>query len=399
MRRGAGGTARSYFTVLQAVPGFTLQPILAGRYHDEFEHVDGEWRFTDRLILPDLIGDLSHHMAIRRLGLIVRFGVVVPSYGRFGEPGAVRRLVATVESLGYESAWFADHVAIPGYAVGWVPPPQLEPLVACSVGLGATERLRFGVDVLVAAYRHPLLLASMAASADQLGGGRLTLGIGVGYLEGEFAALGVPYADRGAITDETLAILRAAWTEPGPLSYAGRHFSFDDVHVGTRCRQPGGVPLWVGGNAPRALRRAATLGDGWHPLWPSPEEYTRDRAVIESLRSEAGIDRPFTFSYSCPRGAVLASPFRGDRRPAPQGSPSRPEYGYVPPVPRAPDGGRRFTGTVEELLDDVEACARAGVEHLALRFWTSASDLTEDGLVEQLTRFATEVMPGAGTNR
>lgn len=336
----------------------------------------------------------------------MRFGVVVPSYGRFGEPGAVRRLVATVESLGYESAWFADHVAIPDYAVGWVPPPQLEPLVACSVGLGATERLRFGVDVLVAAYRHPLLLATMAASADQLGGGRLTLGIGVGYLEGEFAALDVPYASRGAITDETLTILRAAWTEPGALSHRGPHFSFDDVHVGSRCAQPDGVPLWVGGNAPRALRRAAALGDGWHPLWPDPEEYARDRAVVESLRSDAGIDRPFTFSYSCPRGAVLDAPARvapasagSERAPGSTARPSRPEFGYVPPVPRTREGRPRFTGTPTELLDDVEECARAGVEHLTLRLWTSASDLTEDGLVEQLTRFATEVMPGAVTNR
>jgi probable F420-dependent oxidoreductase len=329
----------------------------------------------------------------------VRFGVVVPSYGRFGEPGAVRRLIAAVESLGYESAWFADHVAVPGYASAWVPSPQLDPLVACCVGLGETTRLRFGVDVLVAAYRHPLLLASMVASADQLGGGRLTLGIGVGYLEGEFDALGVTYAQRGSITDETLAIMRAVWSEPGPRSHRGEHFSFEDVHVGTRCAQEGGVPLWVGGNARRALRRAAALGDGWHPLWPDPKDYARDRAVIESLRQASGIDRTFTYSYSCPRGAVLDEPFDGDPRPAPHAVPTRPEYGYVPAVPRAPNGRPRFTGTVAELRDDVDECARNGIEHLTLRFWTSASELTEDGLVEQMTRFATEVMPDAASHR
>jgi hypothetical protein len=236
----------------------------------------------------------------------------------------------------------------------------------------------------------------MAASAHELGGGRLTLGIGVGYLEGEFDALDVAYAQRGSITDETLTIMRAAFTEAGPLSYRGEHFSFEGVYVGAPNPGKSGVPLWIGGNARRALRRAAELGDGWHPLWPDPTEYARDRAVIELLRSAAGIDRPFTYSYSCPRGAVLDEPFGGDPAPAPRPAPSRPEYGYVPPVPRASNGRPRFTGTVAELREDVDVCARNGIEHLTLRFWTSASDLTEDGLVEQMTRFATEVMPGAG---
>lgn len=324
----------------------------------------------------------------------MRFGVVVPTYGRFGDPDAVLRLVHHAEALGYEGAWFADHVVIPDYATGWLPPPQLEPVVACCVGMGATTRLRFGVDVLVAPYRPPLLLAKMAATADQLGGGRLTLGIGVGYLEGEFAALGVPYEQRGGITDETLAILRAAWSERGSLAHHGEYFDFDGVHLGVACAQRGGVPLWVGGNAPRALRRAAELGDGWHPLWIAPEQYARARAEIERRRSEAGIERPFTFSFSCPRGAVLDasrdwSEDAARRVPAP----TRPEFGYVPPLPRAPDGRPRFTGTVEELLDDVHAYAAAGVEHLTLRFWTSGHDLAEDALMQQMTRFATDVIP------
>ncbi len=323
----------------------------------------------------------------------MKFGVVVPSYGRFGDPAAVLELVAAAEDLGYDGAWFADHVLIPDYATSWLPPPQLEPLACCFVGMGRTTRLRFGVDVLVAAYRHPLVLASTAASADELSGGRLTLGIGVGYLEGEFAALGVPYEHRGAITDEWLEVLRHVWSTPGPVSFRGPRVSFDGVHLGARPVQTPGVPLWVGGNADQALRRAALLGDGWHPLWPTPDGYAAGRARIAALRHEAGIDRPFIFSYSCPLGRVLDREVaHWDPPPSPV-APSRPEYGYVQPLPRAPDDRPRFTGTPEQLVADVAAFAAAGVEHLTLRFWTSAVDLDVDGVVEQMARFATDVVP------
>jgi probable F420-dependent oxidoreductase len=323
----------------------------------------------------------------------VRFGVVVPSYGRFGEPATVLRLIGVAEELGYEGAWFADHVVIPDYATDWLPPPQLEPLACCFVGMGATTRLRFGVDVLVAAYRHPLVLAKTAATADQLSGGRLTLGIGVGYLEGEFAALGVPYAKRGAVTDEWLRVMRRVWSTEGPVSFAGDRVAFDRVHLGVRPAQYPGVPLWVGGNVAPALRRAALLGDGWHPLWPTPGGYAAGRKRIVELRAEAGIDRPFTYSYSCPLSRVLEREVTHWDTPPLPGAPSRPEYGYVQPLPRAPDDRPRFTGTPEQLVADVEAFAAAGVEHLTLRFWTSAVDLTADQLVEQMARFATDVAP------
>lgn len=326
----------------------------------------------------------------------MRYGVVVPSYGRFGDPELVMRLVRAVEVLGYESAWFADHVVIPDYATDWLPPPQLDALTCCGAGLGATTRLRVGTDVLVAPYRHPLLLAKTAATADQLGGGRLTLGIGVGYLEGEFAALGVPYGERGAITDECLRVLRHVWTERGPVSFHGTHVRFDAVHLGVTPAQPGGVPLWVGGNIPRAQARAARLGDGWHPLWPQPDAYAAARRRILELRAHDGVDRPFVFSMSCPSGAVLDAPRdRWDEaRPA---RPARAEYAYAPPVPRAPDGRPRFTGTPDQLAADVTTYADAGVEHLVLRFWTSARrDMIVDQLEEQMARFAREVAPLVG---
>jgi probable F420-dependent oxidoreductase len=327
-------------------------------------------------------------------------GVVIPSYGRYGDPAVVLRLVAVAERLGYDGAWFADHLALPDYATAWVPPPVLEPLAACAVGLGTTTRLRFGTDVLVAPYRHPVALASSAASIHALGGGRLVLGLGVGYLQGEFAALGVDYAERGAITDDALDVLRSLFTgESVTLHPASGRFPLEAVRAGV-VGGIGGPPLWVGGNAPVARRRAAVRGDGWHPLWPTPDAYRAGRQEIEQARADAAIDRPFTFSMSCPRGAVLDAPrdwsedatAAGRARAA---GPSRPEFGYVPVIPRTERGRPRFTGTPDELGEDLEAYAAAGVEHLVVRFWTSALDLAEDALVAQMTRFATEVMPGA----
>jgi probable F420-dependent oxidoreductase len=316
----------------------------------------------------------------------VRFGVVVPSYGRLGDPEAVARLIVAAERLGYEGAWFADHLVVPDYATGWLPPPILEPLSTCAFGAGLTSRLRFGVDVLVAAYRHPLVLASTAATIDRLSRGRLVVGVGVGYLEGEFAALGVPYEQRGDITDEHLRLLRDAWTTSGPVG---------GVHPGVQPEAPG-VPLWVGGNITRALRRAAELGDGWHPLWPTPEDYAGGRRRIHELRARAGIARPFTFSYSCPLGRVLDRP-RDDWGDVADPHPTRPEFGYVPPLPRAGGGRPRFTGTPEQLADDVAVFAAAGVEHLTLRFWTSGVDLDAAGVEAQMDAFATEVMPEFGS--
>lgn len=321
----------------------------------------------------------------------VRFGVVIPSYGRYGDPELLIRLVRTAERLGYEGAWFADHVVVPDYAVSWMPAPQLEPLTCCLVAIGATERIRVGIDVLVAPYRNPVLLAKMAATADRFGPGRLVLGIGVGYLRGEFEALGVPYDTRGAMTDEYLEFWRHAWTAPDPIAFAGKFVTVDAVHLAVKPTD-GGIPLWVGGNIDRALRRAALLGDGWHPLWPTPERYASARARIVELREAARVERPFTFSFSCPAGRVLDAP--KDAWVVPEPVPlARPEYGYSPTVPRDADGRPRFTGTADQLIEDVRVYAGAGVDHLTLRFWTSTVDLSPTELEEQLERFATEVIP------
>ena len=218
----------------------------------------------------------------------------------------IRRLIGDAERLGYDSVWFGDHLIVPGYAVRQTDPHWYEALSCAIFGMGITDRLSFGMDVLVAPYRNPILLAKMAATASELSSGRLMLGLGVGFLKGEFEALGAPFARRGAMTEECLEVLRLLFEGRGPLSYHGEWVSFDDMYFGpTPARPP---PLLVGGNHERAIERAARLGDGWHPLFTSPELYARGRARINQIREREGLlmSRPFTFSYSCAQTRLLA---------------------------------------------------------------------------------------------
>jgi probable F420-dependent oxidoreductase len=325
------------------------------------------------------------------------FGVVIPSWGPYGDAGAIRELVQAAEQLGFHTAWFGDHVLLPDYAIALSPANWFDALACCVFGLGATRRLRFGTDVLVLPYRDPRLLAKLAATADQLSGGRLTLAVGVGYLAGEFEALGAPpRAERGAVTDEYLHVLRLLWETDGPVSFAGKYVRFADVHCQPHPAQRP-LPLWVGGNHARALRRAAELGDGWHPLFTTPAQYASGRAEIERLRGARGL-AGFSFGYSCPQTWLTpdaaALPARAYAHAAVDSLP--PDYDYAPEIPRAADGRPLLVGTEDQLAADLDALRQAGVEHFALRFWAGDPEVTPRQLIDQMSRFAARVLPRVG---
>lgn len=322
----------------------------------------------------------------------MRFGVCIPTYDNYGEPAILRQLIGEAERLGFDSVWFGDHVVVPGYATAMTDPHWYEAVTTASVGLGMTTRLHFGTDVLVTPNRNPLLLAKMAATASELSGGRLILGMGIGYLKGEFEALGSPpYERRGAVTDEYLKIMRLLFETRGPASFKGEWHTFDDVHFGPLPALP--PPILVGGNHAKAHERAALLGDGWHPLFCDPAEYARGRDRIAEIRDRAGIARPFTFSYSCPRTRLLMP---GEAPPVESyGLGERPEeYAYIPAIGRTTDGRQHFIGTAGQMIEDIRAYQGAGVEQMVLRFalaWDP--DITPARIVEQWQAFAAEVAP------
>jgi alkanesulfonate monooxygenase SsuD/methylene tetrahydromethanopterin reductase-like flavin-dependent oxidoreductase (luciferase family) len=300
----------------------------------------------------------------------LRFGFAIPAYGSGVDGPALLDLVVAAEQLGYDSAWLPDHVAVPEYAAAVnLTPPFLEPLAACAWGLGVTTRLRFGTDVLVTPYRHPLLVAAMIGTMSRLAGDRLVLGVGIGYLRGEFEVLGADYEARAATTEEWIGALR----EPPE--------GFSVVQGASP------VPVWVGGNNPRALRRAALLGDGWHPLWLPAEDYASAREQILAIRRDAGIDAPFTFSFSAGFTRFADVPADGWPPPAAR-APVGSEFRYAPEAWIAPDGRPRLTGSPDDLIGDLRLLAEAGVDHVTLRFGTIDT--------APLERFAREVMPELG---
>jgi probable F420-dependent oxidoreductase len=316
------------------------------------------------------------------------FGVVVPPCGEFGDPAAFADIVDTVEGLGYADVWFGDHVAVPRYAAAITDPSWTEPLTACFFALGRTRRLRAGTDVLVVPYRNPVLVAKMAATADALSGGRLVLGVGVGYLRGEFAALGADHDERGAITSDYMQAMRVLWDSAGePVSYRGPHVAFEDVCMGP-FRTTGSTPVWVGGNAPSALRRAATVGDGWHPLFPDPEGYRLGRERILGIR---GGEAEFTFSISLATTRVLDTRQTFVPTSWAELSEIPDDFNYAPPVPATEGGRPRFVGNPDQIAADIDDYVSAGVQHFTLRFAADGRDSSVPDYLQQLQRFADDV--------
>ncbi|HEY2303811.1 MAG TPA: TIGR03619 family F420-dependent LLM class oxidoreductase [Acidimicrobiales bacterium] len=324
----------------------------------------------------------------------MQFGVVVPTHGAWGDPGMIRAGIQAAEDLGYDTVWFGDHIVMPGYAAALMAPNWFDPVSCMLVGAGATRRIRFGSDVLVAPYRHPVVLSQLLAGADQLCGGRLTLGLGVGYVSGEFAALGAPYADRGGVTDEYIAVMKTLWESSGPVSFSGRWINFEGVHAAPPPLQRP-FPVWVGGNGPAGRRRAAALGTGWHPLFPTPEAYASGKEDIAAKRAAAGATDPFTWSISTALvKVVLDGPAPGGFSGYAGQEDIPAEFGYAPAPPADGSGRLRFVGTPDEITADIEAYRDAGVEQFTLRVWVGDEGFGVDEFVAELERFATHVRPG-----
>ncbi|MXW50691.1 MAG: LLM class F420-dependent oxidoreductase [Gammaproteobacteria bacterium] len=220
----------------------------------------------------------------------MRYGYVVPNNFGVADPNELIRLGVRAEALGFDSLWVNHHVLNVGYVrdrLGEL--PYHDALVMLTWLAAKTSRVTLGTSVLVMPYLHPMSLAKQLATLDHLSGGRLVVGLGVGSLPEENAALGVPYESRGAFCNEFLEVLRLLWTESG-ASFAGQHFSFTDLISSPKPLQKPHPPIVIGGNRPPALRRAARFGDGWHPMNCSPDGV---RQRLQALRAEAAaVNRP-----------------------------------------------------------------------------------------------------------
>ncbi len=202
--------------------------------------------------------------------------------GELPPPTFFGEVARRAEALGYDSIWAGDHIAFQN--------PILDVTVALASFVAVTTRITVGAGIVLLPLRPPALVAKEFASLDYLSGGRVVLGVGVGGESAQdYEAVGVPIAERGARADDAMRALRVLFAD-APASYDGRFSRFTGISVEPRPVQEGGPPLWVGGRSAGALRRAGTLGDGWLPIWVSPERYEAGWSEIRAHAERAGRD-------------------------------------------------------------------------------------------------------------
>jgi probable F420-dependent oxidoreductase len=304
----------------------------------------------------------------------VELGVFLPISGRAAGPEALTRAARQAERLGFAAVWSADRVVTPWqidtpypYAEGnafIVPPdrPFLDSLTCLAYLAGRTRRIKLGISVLVLAYRHPLYWTRVATSLDRLSTGRFVLGVGVGWMEEEFATQGLDFKARGRVTDEQIQIARLLF-EQEHASFSGEFYRFEDLAFYPK--PAAALPVWVGGEGKAARRRTARLGDVWFPYYvriTAAELARRFEDVQEEARA-AGRE-PNSVSLA------VCRPIEVTRRP----------------VEQDPEALR---GTPEQLVVALRQYRDAGVSHVALQF--TAPRLPER--LAQIGDFGRKVIP------
>src|SRR3989475_12861404 len=205
----------------------------------------------------------------------MQFGVTIPNNWGIEDPQQVLAMGSVAEELGYDSIWVMDQLFNNGYIRERLDDkPYYHPLATLSYLAGTTKRVRLGTSVLVLPYHNPVELAKYTATLDHMSGGRVTLGVGVGAMTEEFAALGVPFRQRGALTNECIAVMKELWTNPDPTYHSSR-WNFSDLKFSPKPVQQPHIPLWIGGSSPGAVPSSATPGRGRGPPRPVPPAVTR----------------------------------------------------------------------------------------------------------------------------
>jgi probable F420-dependent oxidoreductase len=311
----------------------------------------------------------------------MRFGFYLPTRGQTASPEALETLLARGEALGFSSVVIADHIVFPvtikskyPYTVSGAFPGQgdaLEQVSLMAFVAGKTRTLRLISSVMILPHRNPVVTAKMLATIDVLSRGRVTVGVGVGWLREEFEALGAPDFDRrGAVSDEYLRIFKALWTQD-PASYRGEFYRFDSIRCVPHPVQKPHPPIWIGGHSKAALRRVARLGDGWHPVGANPAAPLRPaemRVLLDELarltEAEGRDPSALTISYKAP----------------------------IYDAGQGVDGGaerRPFSGSQQAIADDIGTFAGLGVSELIFDF--RSESLTES--LDRMARFAPLIRP------
>ncbi|MBI4640532.1 MAG: LLM class F420-dependent oxidoreductase [Candidatus Tectomicrobia bacterium] len=310
----------------------------------------------------------------------MQFGVSLPNRGPLATPDPLEKMAQKVESLGFDSIWVTDHIVIPtkisspypysstGAFSGDPSQPYLEPLTLLTYLAACTKKVRLGTSVLILPYRPPVLTAKILASLDVLSKGRVILGAGAGWMEEEFQALGLEsFHERGTYTDEHIRIFKILWTEEDP-SFQGKYYRFSDIKFSPKPLQKPHIPIWIGGHTPPAIRRAARLGDGWHPIGLTPPailEPDELAQMVTQLKSQAE-------KFGRDPGKITIS-FRSALQ--------------IGESQTTGQGRRLLSGTPDQIIEDLHRYASVGVSHFIFNVRTGSVE--EMG--ETLEKFVSEV--------
>ena len=305
----------------------------------------------------------------------MKYGVILPNVGPLAHIESLAHVARRAEDLGYDSVFLSDHIAIPTELHSAYPYRSdgrfpltaadriLEPVTTLAYLAAVTTRLHLGFSVLVLPYRHPVLNAKMLGTLDVISDGRLIVGAGVGWMAEEFAALDSDFNARGSVTDEHITLLRAFWTQPAPEVH-GNRYSVSGLGMSPRPVTQPHPPIWTGGISPPALRRAASLADGWHGVRQSPTDVARVVSRIGELRASGG-EAMNGFTISLRAGLdVTDEPFMGSSRTPLRGSP-------------------------DQVAADLSEYAEAGLDYLVVE----PRAATPEQLIEQLERFVSVDRP------
>lgn len=290
----------------------------------------------------------------------MKFGLLIPNFGAAAAGETIAASARLAEELGFDSVWTTDHVLMPAE----MPEPYgnlIESLTALTIAATATSKVRLGTSIIVTPQREPVLLAKQLAGIDVISGGRVILGAGVGWLEQEFNYLGAEYENRGRRFDEGLALMRALWRGEG--SFRGQFRTIENALFAPLPVAGDRLPVWIGGNSRLAIRRAASVADGWHPVGLTPSELATGLADLR----DAANGRPVTASL------------RANIELLDEGESAK---GYAAP-------GHVLRGTASEIAAELKAYQNTGLEYAVLWLFHESWDDLEG----KVRLFASEVMP------
>jgi probable F420-dependent oxidoreductase len=298
----------------------------------------------------------------------MKLGICLPHYGRPIEIPRMLEVARRADDRGLDSIWVTDHVIVPDQAGVIYREHMLDPLAVLPWLAGVTSRAAIGTSVVILPYRSPIPVAKLLASVDVLSGGRLIVGAAIGWLEGEFEALDVPFKERVSRSEEALELFRTLWTQEHPETVT-RHHHLHDVTFSPMPLQKPHPPLWVGGNSEGALRRVARHGDGWHATATTHDVFRQGVEMLHRFWKEAGREGDPALSLRLP---ILID---GVHRPAV-------DMGLI-------RGRHVLAGPVAAIIDELRGYQALGCEHVALE----VSYSTYPAILQTIDLVATRLRP------